>query len=112
MLTDLIIEDFDVFKAGRVHRIMASVAEAVIALVLKAVKPAFRWRVVPITAHRADHAKLFELVLDGMAGILTAAIRMMHHAHGRSTAKPCYRQAPSRRRHDRAIRALELVFLK
>jgi hypothetical protein len=31
------------------------------------------------TTPRTNHAKLFELILEGMAGVLTAAIGMMHH---------------------------------
>jgi hypothetical protein len=96
VLAGSIIKDFNIFKGGSLHFSMGSVAHAMISLVLETVKPALGRRVVPaisFATHRARHAKFLELVLKGMAGVLAAAVRMMHNASVRSTAEPGHRQS-------------------
>src|SRR5260370_783025 len=100
MLPFAIIKDFDIFEAGSLHFGMRSVTHAMKPLVLETVKPALRGGVVPAVAfpaHRAGHAIFLEFLLKRVAGVLTAPIRVMHDAWGRSAAKPGHRQ---RVRHD------------
>ena len=49
-------------------------------LVLETIEPAFSRGIIPtipLAAHRADHAVLFQPVLEVKTGILTAPIRVM-----------------------------------
>lgn len=53
------------------------VSKSMVTLVLETVKPALSRGVVPtvpFATHRTGHAKLFELILELMAGILAATI--------------------------------------
>jgi hypothetical protein len=62
------------------HFFMRRVVQAMIPLILETVEPALSRGIVPaiaFTTHRACHAELPQLVLKGIAGILTAAIRVM-----------------------------------
>ena len=105
MLAGSIIKDFNIFKAGSLHFSMGSVTQIMVSLVLETVKPAFGRRVIPtisFATHPTSHSKRFELVLKGIAGVLTATIRMMHDARFRSAAKPGHRQCV---RHDICRRA-------
>ena len=82
MLPFAIIEDFDIFETCGLHVGMRSVAQAMIALVLEAVKPALSGGVVPAVAfpaHRARHAKFIELVLEHVAGVLGEFNRSSQH---------------------------------
>lgn len=90
-----VVENLDVFKGGRLHLVMRVVTHAMQTFILETVKPALGRRAVPavaLPAHGTDHAVLFEPGLEGMAGILTAAIRMMQQSRLWPLAKPGHRQ--------------------
>ena len=100
MLAGSIVKDFNIFETGCLHFSVSIVTQAMVSLVLETVKPAFGWSIIPtisFATHRTSHSKHVELVLKGMARILTATIRMMHDARFRSAAKPGHRQCV---RHD------------
>lgn len=62
-----VIENIDVFKGGGLNLGLGCVEKAMHSLVLGAVEPALRWRIVPaisFVAHRADHAVFLEPVLN------------------------------------------------
>jgi len=80
MLPLPVVEHLDVRETGGLHVGMGGVLDAMHPLVLEAVEPAFRRCVVPavdLPAHRAGHAVFLELVLEGVARILAAAVGMM-----------------------------------
>lgn len=107
MLPLAVVEDLDVLEAGGLHVSMSGIANAMHPLVLEAVEPALRRRVIPavsLSAHRAGHAVFCELVLKGMAGVLAAPVGMMHQAHCRSLPEPSHGQ---RIRHD--VRRPDLI---
>ena len=79
MLPFPVVKDLDVLKGDSFNLCVRGVADAMHPLVLEAVEPTLRWRVipaVPLPAHRARHAERLELVLKGMAGVLATTIRM------------------------------------
>jgi hypothetical protein len=81
MLPFSVVKDLDVFKGGRLDFGMSRVANTMHPLVLEAVEPALRRRVipaVPLPAHRAGHAVGLELVLKDMAGVLAAPVGVVH----------------------------------
>ncbi len=95
MLPFPVVKDLDVFKGDSFNLCVRGVANAMHPLVLEAVEPTLRWRVipaVPFSAHRAGHAMRLELVLKDMAGVLAAAIRMMHQACRRALSETGHRQ--------------------
>ena len=64
-------------------------------LVLEAIEPALSRGVIPtipLAAHRADHAVLFQSVLEGKTGILTAPIRVVNQPRRRFPAEPRHGQ--------------------
>ena len=64
-------------------------------LVLETIEPAFSRGIIPtipLAAHRADHAVLFQPVLEVKTGILTAPIRVMDQPCRRFPAEPRHGQ--------------------
>lgn len=78
MLSLAIVEHVNEFNAGRLHFSVGGIARALVALVLKTIEPAFRWRVIPaipFAAHRADHAEFGQLALVGLVGVAVFRMR-------------------------------------
>ena len=95
MLPLAVIEDLDVLEAGGLHFSMRGITNAMHPLVLEAVEPTLRRRVipaVPFPAHRAGHPEYLELVLKGMAGILAAPVGVMHQPRRRPLPEPSHGQ--------------------
>ena len=72
MLPLPVVEDLDVLEAGGLHVGMSGIANSMHPLVLEAVEPALRRRIipaVPFPTHRAGHAVILELVLKDMTGV-------------------------------------------
>ena len=64
-------------------------------LVLETVTPTFGWCVIPtipFAAHGADHAVGLQRVLERLAGVLAAPIRVMQQPHRWFPAEPRHRQ--------------------
>ena len=109
MLPFSVVKRFDVFKGGRLDLGVCGVANAMHSLVLEAVEPTLRRRVipaVPLSAHRAGHAVFLEPVLKCLAGVLTAPVGVMQQARCRSPAEPGHGQGIGHdiRRHARLQR--------
>ena len=80
MLPFLVVENLDVFEDGCLDLILRRVANTVNPLVLEAVELALRRRVIPTVsfqAHRANHAVVLGLGLKGVAGVLSAPVRVV-----------------------------------
>ena len=77
MLPFSVVENLDRFKGGRLDLGMSRVANTVNPLVLEAVEPTFRRRVVPavpFAAHAADDMFLGYHLLVSLGAVLTATI--------------------------------------
>lgn len=92
-----VVEDLDVdaLEAGGLHFSMTGITNPMHPLVLEAVEPVFRWRVipaVPLPAHQAGHAERLELVLKDMTGVLAAPVGVMQQLQCRVFAEPGHGQ--------------------
>ena len=109
MLSLPVIKHLDVLEARCLHFRVSSVTKAMHSLILEAVEPALRRRIVPaipFPTHRASHAVFLELVLKRMAGVLAAPVRMVHQTRRRAPAEPGHGQRVCHniRRHTRLKR--------
>ena len=104
-----VVEPFDVIEQIGDRHLPRRIACAVQPFVLQAVEETLRGRVVPVislAAHRADHAVVAELALEGLARMLGVPIRVMNQPRHRFSAGPRHRQRIGHdgRRHPRLNR--------
>ncbi len=93
--TTPVVKHFDVVEQIGDGCGAGCVARAVYPFVLQAVKEALRRRIVPavsLAAHRANHAVQGEFVLQQLARVLAASIRVMDEPRRWPSAEPCHRQ--------------------
>ena len=86
-----VMEDLDVFKGDSLDLSVRRMANPVYPLVLEAVEPALRRRVIPtipLSTHRSGHAVFLELVLKRMAGVRAAPVGGVQQSWRRLLAKP------------------------
>jgi PAS domain S-box-containing protein len=95
MLALPVVKNLDVFKGGSLDLGRRRVVNTLQPLVLEAVEPALRRRIVPAVsfpAHRAGHAVRLELVLKGMAGILASPVGGVQQPRHRTLPEPRHGQ--------------------
>ena len=98
MLLFPVVENLDAIKGGCLDRILLRVANTVNPLVLEAIEPVPRRRVIPtvaIPAQRANHAVFLEFDLKGVAGVSIAPVRVVRQIRFRPPPEPGYRQRAS-----------------
>lgn len=86
----VVVEDLDVFKAFCSHLRPCGETPSVGAFVLETVEPALGGRVIPAAAlatRWTGHAIRLERALKRLAGVLTAAIRVVDQTRCRATPK-------------------------
>ena len=100
MLPFSIVKGLDKYKGISFDLGVRSVRSAMHPLVLEAIEPTARRRVitaVSFTAHRSGHAIRLELVLKGMAGALVPPVGMVHQVRCRAFREPGHADARSDR---------------
>ncbi len=99
MLAFPVVKNLDVFKGLSLDHGVSRKASAMHPLILEAVEPALRRRVVPavaLPAHGADHAVGSVLFLKGMTGVLAAPVGLVQQPGCRTFPEPGHGQCPSR----------------
>jgi hypothetical protein len=109
MLRFAVVEHLDVLKSGCLDLGVSGIANAVHPLVLEAVEPGLRWRIVPAAAfpaHRASHAAGLELVLKVVTGVLAAPVGVVDQPQCRTLPETGHAQCIGHdiRRHTRIQR--------
>ena len=87
-----VVEDLDVLEGFGLHLGMRGATNAMNRLVFETVETAFRQRVIPaisLATYRAGHTVFLELLLERLAGILAAPIRVMQHPRRWALSEPC-----------------------
>lgn len=90
-----VVEHLNVLEAGRTHLRPCFEAHTMHPLILEAIEPALGRGVVPaipFSAHRAGHAVVGELVLEGRARVLATPVGMVQQARRRLSPEPRHGQ--------------------
>ena len=96
MQSRAVVKHLDVLEGRGRHLLTRRKAPAMHPLVLEAVEPAFRRRIVSAVASRLiqRHAVFSQLALKRMAGVLAAPVGVMQHARCGLSPEPRHGQHP------------------